>query len=725
MVNNMKFYNIDLSQMAPYGIPINNKNIVESTGFINDFFLKGFEKYFKQLFVVDENEKLITDFSRSCMAPTTDETCAYCTDDQLRDSIIEAGFVFYSANEHSINSQFLHDINTIPFGSERYLTSIARYIANSNKVHANAEYRDNNPYRYAINLIGDITSSTNVETITERMMENLKLVGTAHTICTDFVFEDTGSEVGCYAGVTADDATVEYNVELKSPRNESDIISDFLSNTLTGTQTLSGLPLRGSIQLPSTYVGYNTKEYQMYDFIYLGTPKYKNSKPYPLIGYSDIYLYYYSPSRSYLCNEQLLMPQDLSTDDGSVKAFRINKQNFNARTYTEFKKEKMYNNLGIRKQVFSVITNGYRRFIDAETLYTQAKAPVMSEIDLAKNGYYHDQHFYAFVETSGSPTTISSTPSLLFYKNNSSSLSVEVDHPFLYDDAYEYTIEGIYSSSGKENLGDIFASTVSEITQDDNNNPIDFNSFVISFDNNHNLQLSYPNTISSVIFVRFSIKQKENCLVFYTSASGLLTVISTSTASNIYKIYGATIQPNTTIETNKFGNGMSCFGVYSCSDSNFQPKYFKNITEAQAFLGYCNSDALFTFNNNIETLIDGNSVKIKATSSAIQRVAFVSCSFESLHYETINLDWSSPDNNRTLSIPLTDNMCFGTSKWYATAITYVVDEVNGLNSLSSSVSAKVRGSFDALPEFLDLEYKGDSAIASITSIKLHGSFPDN
>ena len=721
----MKFYNIDLTQLTPYGIPINTSSHVESSGFINDFFLKGFENYFKQFFVVDENEKLITDYSRSCMAPTTAETCDYCTDDQLRDAIVEAEFVFYSANNHSINSQFLHDLATIPFGSERYLTSIARYIANSSEVKASAEYSEQNPYRYSITFEGDITQTTNVATITDRMVENLKLCGTAHTICTDFIFDDTGSQVGCYASVAADDAVHEYDVKLKLPRKDTDIISDFLSTTFTETQALSGLPLKGSMQLPSTYVIYDTKKYQMYDFIYLGTPKYKDTKPYPLIGYSDIYLYYYSPSRSYLCNEQLLMPQDLSTDDGSVKAFRINKQNFNARTYTEFKKEKMYNNLGIRKQVFSVITNGYRRFIDAETLYTQAKAPVMSEIDLAKNGYYHDQHFYAFVETSGSPTTISSTPSLLFYKNNSSSLSVEVDHPFLYDDAYEYTIEGIYSSSGKENLGDIFASTVSEITQDDNDNPIDFNNFVISFDNNHNLQISYPNTISNVIFVRFSIKQKENCLVFYPTTSGTLTGISASTASNLYKIYGATIQPNTTIETNKFGNAMSCFGVYSCSDSNFQPKYFRCITEAQAFLGYCNADALFTFNNNIETVIDGNYVKIKATSSTIQRVAFVSCSFESLHRETISLEWNNPNDNKILSIPLTDNLCFGASKKYSTAITYVVDEVNGINSLSSSVSAKVRGRFNSVPEFLDLEYKGDSSINSITSIKLHGSFPDD
>lgn len=721
----MKFYNIDLSQITPYGIPINDNNHVEYTGYINDFFLKGFEKYFNQLFIVDETEKLITDYSRSCMSPVTAETCAYCTDDQLRDAITEAGFVFYSANNHDINSQFLHDINTIPFGSERYLTCIAKYISNTNLVHAYAEYNDVNPYKYSITFEGDITSSTNVELITERMIENLKIVGTAHTICTDFVFEDTGSTIGCCAGVTADDATNEYNINLKLPREDTDIISDFLSITFTGNQALSGLPLKGSIQLPSTYVKYNTQRYQMYDFIYLGTPIYNNNKQYPLIGYSDIELYYYSSSRSYLCNEALLMPQGLDTASDSIKAFRTNKYNFNARSYTEFKKEKLYNNFGVRQQVFSVVTNGYRRYLDAHILFTQAKAPVMSEPELAQNGYFHDKHFYAFTETSGLPAIISSTPSTLFYKNNSTSTSVTIDHPFLYDDAYEYEIQAIYRGSGNESLGDIFASTISEVTQDDNNNPIDFNNFVISFDSNHNLQLSYPNTISNIVFIRFSIKQKENCLVFYSSSSGSLSGISTSSASSIFKIYGSAIQPNTTIQANRYGDNMNCFGVYSCSDSTFIPSYFKSITEAQAFLGYCNSDTLFTFNNSIETIIDGNYTKIKATSSSIQRVAFVSCSFESLHRETINLEWNDPNTNRTLSIPLTDNMCFGTNKRYTTSITYVVDEVNGSASFSSLVSAKIRGKFNAVPEYLDLEFHGDSSINSITSIKIHGSYPDD
>lgn len=721
----MKFYEIDLNQIVPYGIPVNTDSHVEQTGYINDFFLKGFEAYYKSLFTVD-GDVLEKDYSRSCMSPVTYETCAFCATDQLQDAITEAGFMFYSANSHYTNAKFLHDITTIPFGSEKYLTAVAQYIANSDSVEAYATYSEDNPYRYSINFVGDITTTENVETITSRMIENLKIVGTAHTLITDFTFEDTGTEVGCYIGITADDVTNEYDVELKLPREDTDIISDFLSTTFTGGVTLSGLPLRGSMQLPGTYVSTNTSRYTFYDFIYLCPPLYEDTKPYPLIGYSDIYLYYYSSSRSYLCNEHLLMPQELNTATGNIKAFRIMENIFNGRSYTEFRKEKMYNNLGIRQQVFSVITNGYRRYIDAHTLFTENKAPVMSELELAENCYYHDQHFYAFTETSGLPAQLGSTPVLLYYRNNSSSTSlVTIDHPFLYDDAYDYTIEGIYRSSGKEDLGDIFASTVAEIIEDDDGNSIDFSDFVVSFDSNHNLQISYPNAISNVVFIRFSIKQKQNCLVMYPTSTGSLTGISTSTGTSLYKIYAATIQPSTTIETNRFGDNMSTFGVYSCSDSNFQPKYFKTITEAQAFLGFCNSDTLFTFNNNVETIIDGNYYKIKALNSSIQRAAFVSCAFESLHYETISLNWDTPNTNRIHSIPLTDNMCFGTPKRYSTATTYVVDEINGDPSLSSLVTLKVRNAFNATPSYIDLEYHGDDSIGLITSIKIHGSYPDD
>ena len=720
----MKFYEIDLAQIVPYGIPVNTDSHVEPIGYINDFFLKGFEAYFKSLFTIN-GDILATDYSRSCMAPVTYETCAFCTTDQLQDAITEAGFMFYSANSHYTNAKFLHDITIIPFGSEKYLTAVAQYIANSDSVEAYATYSEDNPYRYSINFVGDITATENVETITSRMIENLKVVGTAHTLVTDFTFEDTGTNVGCYIGITADDVVNEYDTDLKLPRENNSIISDFLSSTFTSNASLTGLPLKGSQQLPGTYISTNTARYQMYDFIYLCPPVYESSISYPLIGYSDLYLYYYSSSRSYLCNEALLMLQELSTADGSIKVFRINKYNFNIRSYSEFKKEKIYDNLGIRKQVFSVVTNGYRRYLDAHTLFTQNKAPVMSELDLAEHGYYHDKHFYAFVETTGLPTQVSSIPVLLYYRNNLTSSAVTVDYPFLYDDAYDYEIQGIYRGSGKEELGDIFAPSISEITEDDNGNPIVLSNFSVSYDSNHNLQIAYPNNISEVIFVRFSIKQKENCLVMYPGTSGSLAEISATNASNVYRIYGATVQPNTTIESNKFGNNMSCFGAYACSDSSFKPGYFRNVTEAQAFLGQCNSDTLFTFNPNVEAVVDGDYTKVKATTISIQKVAFVSCAFASLHYETVDLNWNNPNENRTCTIEHSDSLCFGTNRRYSTATTYVVDEVNGEASLASLVTLKVRNAFDAVPSYIDLEYHGDDSIATITSIKIHGSYPDD
>ena len=44
----MKYYNIDLTQFVPYGIPLNSADKVESKNHINEFFLRGFENWYNQ-----------------------------------------------------------------------------------------------------------------------------------------------------------------------------------------------------------------------------------------------------------------------------------------------------------------------------------------------------------------------------------------------------------------------------------------------------------------------------------------------------------------------------------------------------------------------------------------------------------------------------------------------------------------------------------------------------
>lgn len=209
----MKFYELDLRQIVPYEIPLNTDAHVEYTGYINDFFLQGFENFFGHLFKV-ENGELTIDYSRSCSAPNSLFTCMFCTEGQLEDVITSAGFKYYTANDHAVNAKFMYDLNNIQFGTEGWLTAVARYVSNSPNVFAKPIYEGKEPYHYGIYFGGDISSSANTSTIIDRMIENLKVVGTAHTQVDEFVVEDTSSQIGAYAAVGVMDVEILYEAEI-------------------------------------------------------------------------------------------------------------------------------------------------------------------------------------------------------------------------------------------------------------------------------------------------------------------------------------------------------------------------------------------------------------------------------------------------------------------------------------------------------------------------------
>lgn len=209
----MKFYELDLRQIIPYGIPLNTDAHVEYTGYINNFFLQGFESFFGQLFKV-ENGELVIDYSRSCAAPDSLFACEFCSDSQLEGAITRAGFKYYTTNDHAVNAKFMYDLNNIQFGTEGWLTAIAQYVANSPNVIAKPIYEGKDPYHYGIYFGGDISSSANTSTIIDRMIENLKVVGTAHTQVDEFVVEDTSSNIGAYAAVGVMDVGVLYETEI-------------------------------------------------------------------------------------------------------------------------------------------------------------------------------------------------------------------------------------------------------------------------------------------------------------------------------------------------------------------------------------------------------------------------------------------------------------------------------------------------------------------------------
>ena len=196
-------------------MPLNNTDKVESKNHINEFFLQGFTRWYNTLFTVDKTNILLQDYSRSCTAPYSLPSCKYCTNSQLEKFIQNEGFVYYSANDHNVNAKFVYDLFRYTYGTQEYLSSIARYVSNNPDVDAEILYDGYGTYEYGIRLYGDILGAENVHIMIDRITENLKILGTVHTTLQAVEFEDTSSEIDTYAACVGDNTCLYYDSYLK------------------------------------------------------------------------------------------------------------------------------------------------------------------------------------------------------------------------------------------------------------------------------------------------------------------------------------------------------------------------------------------------------------------------------------------------------------------------------------------------------------------------------
>ena len=218
----MKYYNIDLTQFVPYGIPLNSTDKVESKNHINEFFLHGFENWYNQLFTLDDIGSLVQDYSRSCAAPYSLAACKYCTDDQLENFILGEGFIYYSTNDHDVNAKFAYDLFRYSYGTQEYLSSIAQYVSNSQTVEAEILYEGYSVYEYGIRVYGDIINAETTSVMTDRILEHLKILGTAHTRLRAVEFEDTSPEIDAYAACVGDNSCIYYESVIREFKIEPD-----------------------------------------------------------------------------------------------------------------------------------------------------------------------------------------------------------------------------------------------------------------------------------------------------------------------------------------------------------------------------------------------------------------------------------------------------------------------------------------------------------------------
>ena len=218
----MKYYNIDLTQFVPYGLPLNSTDRVEYKSHINEFFLRGFEKWYNQLFTVDNNGNLTQDYAKSCAAPYSLSTCKYYTDAQLEKFIQDEGFIYYSTNDHDINAEFVYELSRYPHRTKDYLTSIVQYISNNANVDIELLYDNCEAYEYGLRIYGDIVGSESISVMITRLLNNLTVLSTAHTQLRGIEFIETSPEIDAYAACVCDNSCIYYESIIRDFKIEPD-----------------------------------------------------------------------------------------------------------------------------------------------------------------------------------------------------------------------------------------------------------------------------------------------------------------------------------------------------------------------------------------------------------------------------------------------------------------------------------------------------------------------
>ena len=725
----MKFYEMDLTQIIPYGIPLNSESHVEYTGHINEFFLKGFQNWFGGLFTVEDGE-LIRDFSRSCTAPFSLDACIFCKDSQLQTMIEEAGFVFYSNNDHDINAQFVYDLAKYPFGTEAYLTTVAQYAANTMSVQAEAVYDDSDPFSYTVHVYGDISDSVNVATMTARFQEHMKILGTAHTQITGFTFEDADNEVLAYGGCVTDDARINLHLTVSEPLDDTTLRTILTNSSNYRDVSLNNTGMRGCPYSQYSYMttNYPNDENTIIRFRSATT----NGVPYPVLGYEGFKRA--TPNSRYIVNDQDLLAQQL-VSGSSVRLMYMAESRMMEYGLSDFKKELLYNNLGIRQQVFSFRTGGFKKYVDAEDYVSNPSTfTIMEESSLSNYGtlgYFKDQHFIGYISNDGKALASfggDDTEYAVGYRIGASDI-----YKFLMDDAYEYVIDKILGCDDLTHvptLGSVTDAEIYDHISDIHGDPIDYNnSFTFGYNANHRLTIKCSQTIENAVWVQFHLVRKPNYLEAWTTinSNGGSCNSTGTTTFGFYKCYNSTLQPGGVVEGDSesdYGQGFEPVCYYAGTNPTPNARRFRHITEAMAFAGYANLATYFSYqtnNNNLQHEVRSHVQRIWGPISN-GGALFVVAKFDSINSADLSMEWTNPRKNREYSVPITNELAFGISRGFDGCKLYIVDEVNHDSALADKLRTRVV--YNSVERMCDLVFKyiSDDPLEAITHIKVYPSF---
>mgnify|MGYP003289594089 CR=1 FL=1 len=234
----MKYDELDLHNLLPYGIPLNTADHVEPTGYINDFFLIGFTTQYE----------VIQYFAPGCSAPYSLEANRICDDSVLQRFIEEAGAEYYPV-DHEILAQFTQKLYTIPLGTPAIVDALVKYACDNDDVTGKIE-ATTVPHVYDIAVSGDIVGSSLTADVVSRLEGNLDNLLPVSEQWHGFNFTEE-DQASSYAGASVPDVSalnyINYadgtRLGWMNTQKTSEMIASGtthnLYNTFTGTGGLS------------------------------------------------------------------------------------------------------------------------------------------------------------------------------------------------------------------------------------------------------------------------------------------------------------------------------------------------------------------------------------------------------------------------------------------------------------------------------------------------------
>lgn len=157
----MRYDKLDLKTLCPDGQPLNESTHVEKTGYINAFFLNGFEQWYAG----------IQNLALSFAAPYSLEACMACNANELQKFIEEAGSRYYQSNSHVTNATFAHALYTTAPGTPKMVDATVKYILDSPLVHGQVSYEGLPPHHYSIIIEGELETGEVTNEVIERITD--------------------------------------------------------------------------------------------------------------------------------------------------------------------------------------------------------------------------------------------------------------------------------------------------------------------------------------------------------------------------------------------------------------------------------------------------------------------------------------------------------------------------------------------------------------------------